>query len=221
MRCRYRAGAIARRGATPHPVTATMSPSTRVRAARRSRRRGRRRRGGGQGRRSTGAALQGRGGPHGPGSPTPGFGTPHQPFRCAPTPSRRPSNRPCFAAACAAHTYLLHNSCPAPMSSRPGRIRVPTPFRVSRPQNGPVRHEIGHKHRPCAHQLRNSGLAVSRTVQQRTGLAIRNVIRQLRPLRSATIAINGAEQTFPPAIPAKQQAILDAINGPKSRALSK
>jgi hypothetical protein len=60
-----------------------------------------------------------------------------------------------------------------------------------------------------------AALAVARTVQQRTGLAIRNVIRQLRPLRSATIAINGAEQTFPPAIPTDKQAILDAITSPK------
>ena len=56
-----------------------------------------------------------------------------------------------------------------------------------------------------------AALAVSREVQARTGLAIRNVLRQLRPLRSATIAINGAEQTFPPAIPAEQQTIIDAI----------
>ena len=45
------------------------------------------------------------------------------------------------------------------------------------------------------------------------GLAIRNVSRQLRPLRSAAIAIKGAEQTFSPAIPTEQQAILDAIGG--------
>jgi len=56
-----------------------------------------------------------------------------------------------------------------------------------------------------------AALAVSREVQRRTGLSIRNVCRQLRPLRSATIAINGATKTFPPAIPAEQQAILDAI----------
>ena len=56
-----------------------------------------------------------------------------------------------------------------------------------------------------------TALAVSREVQNRTKLAIRNVIRQLRPLRSATIAINGAEQSFPPAIPADKQAILDAL----------
>ena len=61
-----------------------------------------------------------------------------------------------------------------------------------------------------------AALAVSRTVQQRIRLALRNVIRQLRALRSATIAINGAQRTFPPAIPVKQQAILDAITSPKS-----
>ena len=43
-----------------------------------------------------------------------------------------------------------------------------------------------------------TALAVSREIQNRTGLAIRNVIRQLRPLRSATIAINGTQQAFPP-----------------------
>jgi Transposase DDE domain len=56
-----------------------------------------------------------------------------------------------------------------------------------------------------------TALAVSREVQTRTELAIRNVVRQLRPLRSATIAINGAEQTFPPAVPDPQRAILDAL----------
>ena len=60
-----------------------------------------------------------------------------------------------------------------------------------------------------------AALAVSREVRTRTRLAIRNVLRQLRPLRSATIAINGAEQTFPPAIPTEQQTILDAITASK------
>jgi hypothetical protein len=62
-----------------------------------------------------------------------------------------------------------------------------------------------------------AALAVSREVQNRTGLAIRNLIRQLRPLRSATIAINGTEQTFPPAIPTDKQAILNAIKHPRVR----
>jgi hypothetical protein len=58
-----------------------------------------------------------------------------------------------------------------------------------------------------------TALAVAREAQHRTGLAIRNVIRQLRPLRSATIAINGAEQTFPPAIDPDRQAILNDLKG--------
>lgn len=79
--------------------------------------------------------------------------------------------------------------------------------------------------RPMFHRTRDAieahltivftALAVSREVQARTGLAIRNVIRQLRPLRSATLAINGTTQTYAPAIPADQQAILDALHGPK------
>lgn len=84
--------------------------------------------------------------------------------------------------------------------------------------------------RPMFHRTRDAieahltivftALALSRTVQDRTGLAIRNVVRQLRPLRSATIAINGTTQTFAPAIPADQQAVLDAIHGPENHALS-
>jgi len=79
--------------------------------------------------------------------------------------------------------------------------------------------------RPIFHRTRDAievhlmivftALAVFREVQARTGLAIRNVIPQLRPLRSATLAINGMKQTFAPAIPADQQVILDAIHGPK------
>jgi len=56
-----------------------------------------------------------------------------------------------------------------------------------------------------------TALAVARETQDRTGLAIRNVIRQLRPLRSASIAVNGAVQAFPPAIAPEQQKILDDL----------
>jgi len=59
-----------------------------------------------------------------------------------------------------------------------------------------------------------TALAVARTVQHRSGLAVRNVVRQLWPLRSATIAINGATQTFPPAIdPDKQQLLATLVTG--------
>ena len=57
-----------------------------------------------------------------------------------------------------------------------------------------------------------AALAVAREAQARTGLSIRNLVRQLRPLRPATIAINGAEQTLPPQIDTERQAILDALN---------
>jgi transposase len=62
-----------------------------------------------------------------------------------------------------------------------------------------------------------TALAVSRTVQSRTGLSLRRFLRQLRPLRCATIHINGAIQTLPPAINADHQSILDALNQPDAR----
>jgi hypothetical protein len=56
-----------------------------------------------------------------------------------------------------------------------------------------------------------TALAVARTAQTRTGLSIRKIVRSLRPLRSATIAINGAEQTFTPQIPADLEPIVTAL----------
>ena len=53
-----------------------------------------------------------------------------------------------------------------------------------------------------------TALAVAHTIQTRTGLSIAKVVKQLRPLRSATISINGATETFPPAIPEAQRKIL-------------
>ena len=51
-------------------------------------------------------------------------------------------------------------------------------------------------------------LAVSHAIQSRTGLSIAKAVKQLRPLRSATININGATQTLPPEIPDAQRKIL-------------
>ncbi|MET7774045.1 IS1634 family transposase [Nocardia sp. NPDC005366] len=58
-----------------------------------------------------------------------------------------------------------------------------------------------------------TALAVARTAQDRTGESIRAIVRRLRVLRSATITINGAEQTFDPHIPADEQALLAAMRG--------
>lgn len=76
--------------------------------------------------------------------------------------------------------------------------------------------------RPMFHRTRDAieayltivitALAVAHNIQERTGLAIANVVKQLRPLRSATITINGATETFPPEIPAPQRTILASLN---------
>ena len=56
-----------------------------------------------------------------------------------------------------------------------------------------------------------TALAVAHAIQSRTGLSIAKTVKQLRPLRSATININGSTQTFPPAIPPAQREILDHL----------
>ncbi|BBZ03834.1 IS1634 family transposase [Mycolicibacterium chitae] len=56
-----------------------------------------------------------------------------------------------------------------------------------------------------------TALAVSHAIQSRTGCSIAKVVKTLRPLRSATITINGATQTFPPAIPATERKILNDL----------
>jgi transposase len=75
--------------------------------------------------------------------------------------------------------------------------------------------------RPMFHRTRDSieahltivftALAVARAAQNRTGLSIRRLVRALRPLRSATIALNGAEQTFPPQIPTELKPVITAL----------
>ncbi|BDB42269.1 hypothetical protein IWGMT90018_27150 [Mycobacterium kiyosense] len=79
--------------------------------------------------------------------------------------------------------------------------------------------------RPMFHRTRDAieahltivvtALAVAHNIQERTGLAIANVIKQLRPLRSATIAINGTTETFPPEVPEPQRQILASLNIPQ------
>lgn len=56
-----------------------------------------------------------------------------------------------------------------------------------------------------------TALALARTVQARTGLSIRRFLPQLRPLRSATIQVNGAIRTLPPALSDDDQAVLDDL----------
>lgn len=75
--------------------------------------------------------------------------------------------------------------------------------------------------RPIFHHTRDSieahltivfaALAVARRIQNHTGLSIANVIKQLRPLRTSTITINGTTQSFPPQIPAEQRDIIASL----------
>jgi Transposase DDE domain len=62
-----------------------------------------------------------------------------------------------------------------------------------------------------------TALAISRTVQNRTGQSIRRVLRTLRPLRSATIEINGTTHTFPPALGPGETTIINALKDPNPR----
>lgn len=62
-----------------------------------------------------------------------------------------------------------------------------------------------------------TALAVSRTVQNRTDLSLRRFLRTLKPLRSATVEINGVITMIPPALSPDQQAILDALDRPIPR----
>lgn len=56
-----------------------------------------------------------------------------------------------------------------------------------------------------------AALAVSRTIQKLTGCSIRQFIRTIRPLRAATIEINGTIQTIPAALNDESKAILNAL----------
>ncbi len=62
-----------------------------------------------------------------------------------------------------------------------------------------------------------TALAVSRTVQNRTGLSLRRVLLTLKPLRSADIEINGVTQTFAPEIRPELAKTLTELTTPDSR----
>jgi hypothetical protein len=62
-----------------------------------------------------------------------------------------------------------------------------------------------------------TALAVSREVQNRSGLSLRRVLRTLKPLRSATVTINGITTTIPPELNPEEKALLDALQEPNAR----
>ena len=62
-----------------------------------------------------------------------------------------------------------------------------------------------------------TALAVSRETQNRTGLPLRRMLRTLKPLRSATVDLNGVLTTIPPALNPDEQTLLDALKTPAPR----
>lgn len=56
-----------------------------------------------------------------------------------------------------------------------------------------------------------AALALSRTIQDRTGVSLRRFLRALKPLRSATIEINGVINTYPPSVDPEITALLNAL----------
>jgi hypothetical protein len=62
-----------------------------------------------------------------------------------------------------------------------------------------------------------TALAVSREAQNRTGLSLRRLLRTLKPLRCATVEINGVVTTLPPAISTDEQALLNALQASAAR----
>jgi hypothetical protein len=75
-----------------------------------------------------------------------------------------------------------------------------------------------HPRRDRAHlTIVFTALAVSRTVQNQTGLSLRRVLRTFEPLRSATVEINGVTTTIPPALSPAEAAILNAMQAPTAR----
>jgi hypothetical protein len=62
-----------------------------------------------------------------------------------------------------------------------------------------------------------TALSLSREIQSRTGLSLRRFLRTLKPLRSATIEINGVITTFPPALNPDAETTLNALQTQNSR----
>nr|WP_239028298.1 transposase [Pseudonocardia acidicola] len=75
--------------------------------------------------------------------------------------------------------------------------------------------------RPVFHHKRESieahltvvfaALAISRHLQDATATSIKNIVRTLRAVRSATIRLDGHEITLEPDIPTSAQAILERL----------
>ncbi len=104
------------------------------------------------------------------------------------------------------------------MSTQPGTVHVEQSFRMSktdlaaRPIFARTRDAIQ------AHlSVVFAALALSRTIQDRTGLPLPRFLRTLKPLRSATIEINAVINTHPPATEPETKALPATLTQPPPR----
>jgi hypothetical protein len=56
-----------------------------------------------------------------------------------------------------------------------------------------------------------AALAVSRHLQDVTGLSVKRLVTTLRQVRSAVVEVGGERLTLPPLVPPEAQEILDVI----------
>jgi hypothetical protein len=56
-----------------------------------------------------------------------------------------------------------------------------------------------------------AGLAISRYLQEQTGVSIKKIVNTLRTVRSATINVNGEQLTLDPEIPPPALELLIAL----------
>ncbi len=56
-----------------------------------------------------------------------------------------------------------------------------------------------------------AALAISRDLQDRTGISIKKLVRTLRTIRSATIELNGQRLTLDPEIPPAARELLTTL----------
>ena len=76
--------------------------------------------------------------------------------------------------------------------------------------------------RPIYHRKRDSieahltivlaALAISRNIEYQTGISIKQFVKNLRPIRSGVVTINGAEVLAEPEIPLKIQSMVSRLS---------
>jgi transposase len=90
---------------------------------------------------------------------------------------------------------------------------VETSFRMAKSDLGARPFHTGNQQQIEAHTtIVFAALAISRHLQQLTGISIKQLVKHLRRLRSATIEINGQTITIPPKISPKDQQLLQTLN---------